>query len=176
MPNNEDAPVKDARIKNPRAAFTLIELLVVIAIIAILAAMLLPSLQKAKESSKGISCLNNEKEMALGWSMYAQENKDFIVVSSYEPGSPNDAYKNWVWTQQEEDYSDNWWNYNPQYPGTGSNPKWAIASGPLYPYINNFMCYRCPSDNSAINHAGTFLPRVRSISMNFFFGEIDEAV
>jgi prepilin-type N-terminal cleavage/methylation domain-containing protein/prepilin-type processing-associated H-X9-DG protein len=151
------------------AGFTLIELLVVIAIIAILASLLLPSLQKAKESSKGVECLSNQKQMALGWTMYAQENREHIVVSSYEPGV-NDPYNAWVWTQQEEDYSDNWWNYNPVYPGSGAHPAWAITAGPLYPYINNFMVYRCPSDMSVINHGGTLLPRVRSCSMNFFFG------
>jgi prepilin-type N-terminal cleavage/methylation domain-containing protein len=153
-----------------RAGFTLIELLVVIAIIAILASLLLPSLQKAKESSKGVGCLSNEKQMSLGWTMYAQENKEQIVVSSYDPVS-KDPYNAWVWTQQEEDYSDNWWNYNPAYPGGDpAHAQWAITAGPLYPYINNFMVYRCPSDSSAINHGGAFLPRVRTCSMNFFFG------
>jgi len=77
-----------------RAGFTLIELLVVIAIIAILAAMLLPVLNKAKAAAYRVSCINNEKQMVLTWAMYAHDNQERLVLNGTEPQSGTPAATN----------------------------------------------------------------------------------
>jgi prepilin-type N-terminal cleavage/methylation domain-containing protein len=140
--------------------FTLIELLVVIAIIAILAAILLPSLSRAKLKAQGIQCMSNGRQLSIAWRMYCEDNQDQLILSSDDqPGNPMNIYS---WTLTHLDFTSNPMNYDPTLD---------IMVRGLWPYNKSVGIYKCPSDRSAVMGTdGVVHPRCRSISMNFFLG------
>ena len=127
--------------------FTLIELLVVIAIIAILMAIMMPALNRAKEQGKRAVCLNNLRQLALAWTMYADENDDRIVNG--EAAGGRDGLANIPTSVRHN--GEQWW------VGADCGDFWvgehlpidiqlsAIRNGALFPYTRSEKLYRCPT-------------------------------
>jgi prepilin-type N-terminal cleavage/methylation domain-containing protein/prepilin-type processing-associated H-X9-DG protein len=144
-----------------KSGFTLIELLVVIAIIAILAAMLLPALAKAKIRAQGIGCMNNTHQLMVAWQMYAEDNREALPFA-YATLPTTRPY---VWVPGYLDAA------NPSAPDNW-NLDITVRQSLLYPYTGKATAiWHCPADTSyGITSAGQRVPRVRSVAMNNWVG------
>jgi len=137
----------------------LIELLVVIAIIAILAALLLPALSRAKDEARRVQCVSNQKQIVLTWAMYPLDNRENLVLNGGENGARSEAYL-WVFGGNHGD------------PQTLTNslyltePRYALFA----PYLRSAQLYKCPGDRSSWPVGGRSVPELRSYSLNSYIG------
>ncbi|MEO6033648.1 MAG: prepilin-type N-terminal cleavage/methylation domain-containing protein [Verrucomicrobiota bacterium] len=130
----------------PRRGFTLIELLVVIAIIAILAGLLLPALAKAKLKATKAACLNNQKHLALGFVMYADDNKDLMVFTN--PGTGQAAnVGGGYWPGPQTDFGTFLdLTVGLSEPLAQRYVENGLKRGPLFQYVKATGAYHCPGD------------------------------
>jgi prepilin-type N-terminal cleavage/methylation domain-containing protein len=144
-----------------KKAFTLIELLVVIAIIAMVTAMLLPVVSRAKVTAQRTVCLSNMAELNLGCKMYTDDNGGELVSSWPTDATTANNVNAACWCP-------GWASTLPPPAGRNqscqyscTNP-YALQQGKIWPYMNSANVYRCPADARTVNG----LPVVRSFSMN----------
>jgi prepilin-type N-terminal cleavage/methylation domain-containing protein len=162
-----DAAPGTRRDAPPAHGFTLIELLVVIAIIAILAAMLLPSLSHAKMQAQGVQCMNNGNQLGKAWTMYASDNND-KCVNNYGVTQTTEDVKNGLYNTWCVDNMD--WDVVANSQDTNIS---LLQKGQLGPYMGKSVgSYKCPADTflSGQQIAAGYPARLRSYSMNDFLG------
>jgi prepilin-type N-terminal cleavage/methylation domain-containing protein/prepilin-type processing-associated H-X9-DG protein len=158
------------RVGRGGAGFTFVELLVAIAIIAVLAALLLPALSKAKAKAQSIGCLDNLAQLQLAWLMYARDNADklarvggldeLVQLPSDPQAQPGGPKSQWVLGSMAQ------------------APCWTntvlVQMGLLYPNVSSLGVYKCPADkkSEAGPLGGGGARTVRSMSLNCWMNPI----
>lgn len=163
-----DANVGTCARKRPTSAFTLIELLVVIAIIAILAAMLLPTLSRAKAKTTAAQCMSNYRQLQFAWLMYAHDNNDSVARNVWQDEQSHVQNENWLSGWLDPITANTTDNTNIALFLDG---KWAT----LGPYLKSPGVYRCAASHVTCVEGGARYPLCRSVSMSVAMGAPDGA-
>src|SRR5258708_22373462 len=152
--------------------FTLIDVLVGIAIIAILASLLLPALSSAKAKAQAVVCMNNCKQLMIGWNLYAGDNMDVLAANDYPYNNPQawapsippalNQLVSWV--------AGTMFNPSDATDPLGTRLLLDSRGTQLAPYVPNANLYKCPGDKR--NVPNTTKPFVRSYSMNSAVGTV----
>jgi prepilin-type N-terminal cleavage/methylation domain-containing protein/prepilin-type processing-associated H-X9-DG protein len=162
------------RVFNPKhgRAFTLVELLVVISIIAILASLILPALARAKVRAQGTFCLNNTRQLAVAWMVYADDHNGQLAYNLGDSARNPIAVPSLTGPQMSDNWANNVLNW--EVADTDNTNVAALVGSGLGPYTSKMAAiYRCPADNvlSDVQRGAGWVSRVRSYSMNAMVGD-----
>lgn len=153
--------------------FSLVELIVVVALIGILAALLLPALNKGADTGAAVRCLQNKKQLAIAFQMYVQDNDDRVVPNMLGVNGSQLSLQGFPDSSPRYSWAGGWMDYTQSPLNTNSsilvnhNPARGMYGGMLGAYIRDARIFRCPEDKSTVTLIGKRLPRARSVSMNY---------
>jgi type II secretory pathway pseudopilin PulG len=135
-----------------------VELLVVIAIIAILAALLLPALSRAKAHARRVQCINNQRQLSTVWQVYSDDKNQALVVNGHN-GLGDDPNIYWVYGQHSS-------------IPTFTEPRYLLepTNANFAPYLRTHHVYKCPADPGVVLRTNQPCPTIRSYGMNCYVG------